>query len=516
MQGLEKIVIVGGGTAGWMAAIGLASRLPSANITVLDPSGIAAIGVGESVTGSVQTFVTDPVNQLDISEFYQRTNATLKMGIWYRNWQGEGTDYLTPIDSPGQYFDHHYVEAEEDFFAFAAADGAKLGDLQIFSQLMRRNLTDFIREEDDAISGRLSTASCHFDALKFADWLKEKATQRPNITHIDDEMEGFEQDPDTGHITHIKTRNGQEVEGDFFLDCSGFRRLLLQEAYQPGWLDSRPFIKLDTAIPTPVPHPDSEPIPTYTESTAMPNGWMWRVPTSERLGRGYVYSSQYVSDEDAVAEMRAAGLDPGDEPRFLRFSPGRLKKQWCGNVCAIGLAGGFAEPLEATTIHLMVVQVQLLSDLLLPFYSKESSRPLADKFNRLMDIAYEDYIDFISFHYHTGRTDSEFWRDYQRPESITMRNQERLELWRHSFPSREDFAPTTTQRASLATSIVVWMPMLCGMGLLSKKTARARLSVCSRPEWCRANAGKYIQIRNHLVDRALTQREVLEHFRNLE
>ncbi len=510
---LKNIVIAGGGSAGWMAAIALAARFPEKHITVIDSKTVGPIGVGESVTGVVFEFVSDPLHSLSFGDFFRRCEPTFKLGIWYKDWQGIGTEYLSPIDSPFQFFPHHYPLDSEDFYAAAAAEGKRLGDVQLYSKLMRAGLTDFLRNPDGSVNRDFGGASCHFDALSFAAWLAEVAATRTNITHVDDIVEGFAQDAESGHITAIRTRSGRDVSGEFFIDCTGFHRLLLAKAYQPKWKSYADCIRVDSAIPQQTAHVEGQPMPNYTLATAMPHGWQWQIPTQSRLGKGYIYSSRYISDEQAVAEFRATGVDVGDTPAILRFSPGRLEQQWVGNVCAIGLAGVFSEPLEATTIHGMSVQIKLLTELLLPHATAGAMPALAATYNRLTAAAYDDYVDFINFHYHTGRSDTEFWRDYQQPDALTPANQERLEKWRHTFPSREDFAPTHTHVTTLTSNIIIWAPMLCALGLLRPEAARRSLAISRSGSLLHANVNRYIQTSNHIIANALTQAETIAYFR---
>ena len=511
---MKNIVIVGGGSAGWMTAIALSGRFPEKHFTVIDSRTVGPIGVGESVTGVVLAFVSDPLHGLSLGEFFRRCDPTFKLGIWYKDWQGIGTEYLGPIETPSAYFQHHYPLHSEEFFARVAADGKRLGDVLLYSHLMRMGRTDFLRNPDGSVNREFGYASCHFDALAFAAWLAEVAATRPNITHVDDLVEGFAQDAESGHITAIRTRSGRAVGGEFFIDCTGFHRLLLGKAYQPKWKSYADHIRVDRAIPRQMPHPEGQPMPNYTVATAMPHGWQWQIPTQSRLGKGYIYSSRYISDEQAVAEFRATGVDVGDTPTILRFSPGRFEQQWVGNVCAIGLAGVFSEPLEATTIHGMSVQIKLLTDLLLTHATAEAMPALAATYNRLTAAAYDDYADFINFHYHSGRTDTAFWRDYQQPEAMTPANQARLEKWRHTFPSREDFAPTHTQVALLTTTFTIWAPMLCAFGLLRPEAARRSLQISRQPSHLQANVARYIQLSNHILTNALTQAETIAYFRS--
>ncbi len=506
---MDQIVIVGGGTAGWMAAIALSAQFPEKQITVIDPAEIRPIGVGESVTGVVLQFVLNPAHGLDLAEFFAHADATLKLGIWFKDWTAPGTEYLSPLDVPNRMFQHKYFQDSEDFYALMTAQGLSSGEEQIHGKLMRANRTDYVREPDGRISSKLSSASCHFDSLKFAAWLKSKAQTRPNITHVDDVLSRFSQDAETGLVTEVVTKKGQHIGGDFFLDCTGLRRMLFQPAYQPQWIDYSRYIKVDSAMPTFAAHAEGERMPVYTAARAMRHGWMWQIPTQSRLGNGYVYSSQYASDEQVIAEQQELGIDVGENPRILRFQPGKFATQMQGNVCAIGLSGGFIEPLEATTIHIMFVQIRILAELLLPYYSPQASDALSQKYNTLIATMYNDFVDFVSFHYRTGRMDSDFWRDYQRDDSHSPANNARLETWRHAFPSREDFASSPTNRVLLTTGLIVWMPMLSGLGLLSGEAARKLLASSRFGQHAQANMARYMQVRDFLLANGVPQEEVL-------
>ena len=385
--------------------------------------------------------------------------------------------------------------------------------MQLYSVLMRTNRTDHFKDALGRVNEQAAKVSCHFDALKFAAWLQEICPRYPNIEHIDDVVESFAQDRDNGFVTQIRTRSGRDIAGDFFVDCTGFHRLLLAKAYRPKWVSYADKIKVDSAIPCFVPYAPNEEPPNYTLAAAMPNGWMFRIPTQSRFGYGHLFSSRYTDVKEAVAHMRAVGVDPGDSPRVLRFESGRTEKQWMGNVCAIGLSAGFIEPLEATTIHGIYVQVRFLTELFLPYCTRESMPVFAEQYSRLVSMAYDDYLDFISMHYHTGRADTEFWRDYQKPEALTEANRERLEKWRFAFPVREDFAGIVTQRTGHLTGLPLWAPMICGLEFFRKEPALRLLQMSEHQEECRQNITRYLQIRNRITSSALTHVEAIEHMR---
>ena len=509
---MKHIVIVGGGTAGWMAAINLASRFPAKQITVVEPSRLGPIGVGESVTGVVQDFISNPINQLSQQDFFRRSDAMLKLGIWYHDWHGPNTEFLSPIDNPYFLFESSHPEDLEAFYATATMSGASICEEQIHGRLMRAGLTDYYRKPDGTISDDLSTASLQFDALKFTAWLRDVAAERPSIRHLDDSIRTFEQDSETGFITELILESDQRLAGDFFLDCTGFARRLFQPAFQPRWTDYGDYLKVDRAIPIFVEHEEGE-LPVCTSATALPHGWIWRVPTQMRIGCGYVYSSKYIDDDQAVAEMRAAGLDPGAAPRVLTFQPGRFETQWEKNVACIGMSGGFLEPLEATTIHMFYGQIKALTELYLPFYSSESQPVLSRDYNEWMRPMYDSMLDFVSFHYLTGRSDTEFWRDCQRPEAITDRNQHRREMWQHRFPVREDFDGIRTFRFGASTGLLIWAPMLAALGFFRKEHAATLVEASAYSQRTQRNVNRYLDARAFLLSQAIRQREAVKHLR---
>lgn len=510
---LNQIVIAGGGTSGWMAAIAISARFPDKTITVVDPSKLSPIGVGESVSGVVLQFVADPRNGLSLSQFFQETDATLKLGIRFEGWLGSGKDYLAAIDLPNYFFRHHYAEDIEAFYALATRDGIPLGEYLIHGRLISEGKTDYYRKPDGSISGDMAQASCHFDALKFAAWLKREAVSRSNVIHFDDSIDHFERNAESGLVEAVITEAGRKVEGHFFLDCTGFRRRLLGESFDPRWIDYSAYLKTDRAVVAFTPR-EQKKVPVCTTAKAMPHGWKWEIPVGERLGHGYVYSSCYASDEQAIAELRASGIDPGENPRIIPFEAGKFENQWIGNVCAIGMAGGFLEPLESTTVHIINAQIQSLVELFLPYASEtESLSPLARKYNALMDLMYEDLVDFVSFHYQGGRTDTDFWRDYQKPESITSENQMRMEKWKYSYPVREDFIGIATQRFVLHTGMAIWMPMLCGMKQLNPRAASVLLDATSHPDFAKRNQDSYIKARDYLCAHAVSQEEAIQYLR---
>lgn len=510
---MNKIVVVGGGTAGWMSAIAIASRFPEKQIVVIDPIAMGPIGVGESVTGVVMLFVTDPLHRLPIGEFFRTCDVTFKAGIWYKNWQGIGTEYLSPIDSPREYFQYPYALCEEEFFAAMAASGQRMSKDLFYSHLMQLRRTDHYRRDDGGVNHAFGRVSCHFDAVKFANWLSQKARSWTNIEHIDDVIDGFQLNSETGWVESVRTHSGQEIAGDFFIDCTGFHRNLLAKAYQPAMVRYDRYVHVDSAIPCFQPFEPGKEIPNFTMATAMPHGWMWQIPTQSRLGRGYIFSSKYIDVPQAVAEMRAAGVDPGDDPRVLRFEPGRFDRAWINNVCTIGLSGGFIEPLEASTIHGMYVQLLLLHDLFLPTLSRESMPVFAQQYNQLVATAYEDYLDFINFHYFAGRSDTEFWREMQKPESMTPTNQFRREKWRHAFPVREDFLPFMTGRVAHLTGLVTWAPMLDALGYFRPDDARLVVAASQSRQLLDRNYSRYMKMRDAVVPATLSHSEAIDYFR---
>jgi len=419
------IVILGGGTAGWMAAAGLVSLLPRGRcrIRLVESDEIGIVGVGEATLPQIKNF-NDSIG-VDEAEMMRATSATFKLGIHFEDWGFAGSNYIHPFGIHGSAdsglgFHQQWLRARE-----AGRDW----DVQDFSFAVvaaRDNRFDVPATGKPTINSTYAYAY-HFDASLYAKHLRALAEPR-GVTRTEGKVSDVEQDPETGDILALIMESGERIAGDFFLDCSGFRSLLLAGKLGVEWDDWSQWLPCDRALAVPTERCGE--LTPYTRVSAMQAGWRWRIPLQHRTGNGYVYSSRFIDDDQAAAELLASLDEPLlAQPRLLRFKAGRRVKSWHRNCVALGLSSGFLEPLESTSIYLIQMAIMHLVPL---FPRKRRDARLAAEFNARMDLEYERIRDFLILHYHlNSREDSELWR-YCRAMDVPESLKRKLELFRHS------------------------------------------------------------------------------------
>ena len=417
---VHGIAIVGGGTAGWMAAAILARRLGSrfGPLYVIESPEIGTIGVGEATIPPIRLF--NNALGLDEGEFLCKTQGTLKLGIEFQNWARQGHTYFHPFGLHGVSPDQ--INLHQDWLKLR-----RLGASESFE--------DYSLNTVLARSGRVSPPALaavyayayHFDASLYAALLRDYALAR-GVRHLQRKVLEVKLRGEDGFIRSLCLDDGTSVEADLFIDCSGFRGLLIEQALETGYEDWTRWLPCDRAVT--VPCASANPLTPYTRSTARGAGWQWRIPLQHRIGNGYVYCSRHLSDDEAASTL-LGNLD-GEvqaEPRFLRFATGRRKKFWNKNCIALGLASGFLEPLESTSIHLIQ---KGLTHLLNFFPDRSFSHTLAEQFNRVAIDEYERIRDFIILHYKANqRDDTELWRNcrgMEIPDTLDYK----LRQFRHS------------------------------------------------------------------------------------
>jgi hypothetical protein len=417
---IRKIVIVGGGTAGWMTAAPLAQRLPKdCQIVLIESPDIGTVGVGEATLPTIRYY--NAALGLDQADFIRKTQASFKLGIEFKDWGHLGNRFFHGFGDFGPKIDHRSPHLH--WLHLARADrGIPSYENWSMSTVMARNQR-FAMPGD----GAPYSYAFHFDAGLYAAYLRDYAMQR-GVQRIEATINEVELRPDDGFIAALKLKDGRRIEGELFIDCSGFRGLLIEGALHAGYDDWSDQLPCNSALAVPcekVPR-----ITPFTMSSAKPAGWVWRIPLQHRTGNGHVYSNAFTTDAEAQRVL-LEGLDgkPLDDPRQLRFVTGRRRKSWMKNCVAIGLSAGFVEPLESTSINLIENAVGML----IQYFPDLDFKPaLADEFNRYMGQRYESVRDFIILHYKlTRRTDSEFWRycaNMPIPDSL----QHQIELFRQS------------------------------------------------------------------------------------
>lgn len=456
----KNIVIVGGGTAGWLAAMMLsdvaARKGWGSKVTVVESSKIGVIGVGEGSTAVFRQMLRH--FRLDEAEFLRETGATIKYGIRHRDWRRLGHTYDGPIDSP------QMVAGEADLDLYAVAAGRSVGEAHLFQHLLNGQKAPVALRDGRPVQAGPFHYAYHFDQALVGAWLRRKAH---GITLIDDQVQGVERGE--AGISALTLESGQRVEGDFFLDCTGFRRRLIGDL-GAEWLSYRDVLPVNRAMPFWVDLKEGEEIAPCTLAWAQKSGWLWWIPTQGRYGAGYVYSDAHTTPEAAKAEIEAA-LGHEIHPRNdIRIEAGRQREAWIGNCVAVGLASSFLEPLEATSIHGTIVQMMMLSEWL----GQGDGRA---RYNAAVGRQVDDFRDFIRLHYVSERRDSPFWRDVaaSHPAVVT----DRLAQWQDHIPRPADFPrfPPGLEHLGLAhVQEQLYLPVLDGLGLLNRPAAQAEMA----------------------------------------
>ena len=425
---INHIVIVGGGTAGWMAAAALSKLRAgrSVAITVVESEQIGTVGVGEATIPPFLDF--NKLLDIDEREMLAEVGGSFKLGIQFVNWGKLGDSYIHPFGNYG--YQMGGISFHHVWHRYKQAGDKR--PIQVFNmETMAAYFGRFARTEDYQRDEDLPPVNYayHLDAGRYARYLRKYAETR-GVVRTEGKVTDVAVDSESGYVTGITLEDGTVINGDLFIDCSGFRGLLIEQTLKTGYEDWTHYLPCDRAVALPCQREDnSGPLP-YTRATAHKAGWQWQVPLQHRNGNGHVYCSSFMEDQEALDILlgNIAGK-PGAEPNYLRFVTGRRKKFWNKNVVALGLAGGFMEPLESTSIHLINTGInKLIAVLSLDGITQTQE----DAFNRLTGKEYARIRDFLILHYNaTTRDDSEFWnycRTMAVPDSLT----EKVELFRQN------------------------------------------------------------------------------------
>ena len=446
-QTIQNVVIAGGGTAGWMTAALLRRVLsPTIRIELVESEQIGIVGVGEATIPPIQTF--NQFLSIDEKAFLRETHATIKLAIKFENWKTQGDSYYHTFGAPGTTmgfcsFHHYWLKAKQAGLAQSLWDF----DLNYLScqqgKFNKINTPNPLYEMQYAY---------HFDSALYGQFLRKTAEQA-GVVRTEGIIEHVQQDPDSGFITALQLTNGQQIQGDLFIDCTGLRGLLIQQALGVSYEDWSHWLPADSAQAVPSERFDKT-LP-YTRSIAHRVGWQWRIPLTHRNGNGIVYSSQYLSDDEA-GQTLLNNLDTKalDTPRTIRFKTGRTDQQWCKNVVAIGLSSGFLEPLESTSIHLIQSGIVRLMKM---FPNQGISQAMVDLYNAESKDEFETIRDFIILHYHVNqRDDSDFWRD--------MRNMAIPDRLAQKIAAFEDTAAIFNEQSDIFRD-ASWVQVMMGQGL---------------------------------------------------
>ena len=440
---IRKVVIAGGGTAGWLAACALSHQFRDRlDITLVESEQIGTVGVGESTVPPIRTF--HRFLQIDEQEFLRAVAGTFKLSISFENWRRPGDRYIHPFGTTGQgtwaaAFHHFWLDGRRRGMA------GELGDYCL----------ETVASRDDRFSLQTQPQvnyAYHFDAGLYARFLRRIA-EGYGLRRVEGKIREVRQDPGDGSVQSLVLEDGQVLEGDLFIDCTGFRGLLTEQTLHTGYEDWNHWLPSDRAVAVQT-EPAGPPVP-YTRAIAHEAGWRWHIALQHRVGCGLVFSSRYMSDDEASAKLLAdVGAPPIRDPWLVPFRTGRRLKAWNKNVVSLGLASGFIEPLESTSIHLTISAVVRLVQLF-PFDGISPS--LVDLYNEVSRAEMEHVRDFIILHYHATQRDEPMWkacREMELPESLAVR----LRAWRERAHAWQD--------AGELFRVDSWTHVLLGQGIV--------------------------------------------------
>ncbi len=452
---VTSIVIVGGGSAGWMTAAALSSLLDprSVKITLIESEEIGTVGVGEATIPDIINF--NAILGIKETDFLRATNGTFKLGIEFNNWGRLGDTYFHPFGEHG--VDMQGIDFHQYWMRFQRANpGSSIEEFSLSAVASRAGKFAMPTNDPRSVLSQLRYAY-HFDATAYARFLRDYAEQR-GVKRVEGKVVEVNLKDETGFISDVQLEDGSKLIGDLFFDCSGFRALLLGDALGVDYEDWAHWLPCDTAQAVACERTGD--LLPYTKSTAKTAGWQWRIPTQHRTGNGHIYCSSMMDDEAAIDSLLADLDGPAlGSPRKIRFRTGCRTRFWDKNCIAIGLSGGFLEPLESTSLYLIQEGISKFISL---FPSTDMPTAVRDEYNRQLTQKFEQVRDFIILHYKaTERDDSEFWnycRTMSVPESLTRK----IELFREAgriFRYEDELFSKPS-----------WVAVLLGQNILPKTT----------------------------------------------
>ena len=451
IKDINSVIILGGGTAGLIAALSLREKFPTIDISIIKSSEIGIVGVGEGSTEHWLSWIQ--YVGLSVPEIIKNTGATVKIGIYFKDWNGQGHRYVHTVDE----FSHVSPLNRHDYYNMLV-----LEDKSLSPNFERQFLNNTL-----PLTNNLNASNqFHFDTFKLNAFLSSTCEAR-DIKIIDGIVADVTQDQE-GYIESLIMNDGAVHAADFFIDCSGFKKIISGKMGNK-WNSFKDYLPMNKAIAFPTEH-DSDNYESYTTSTALSSGWSWKIPTQERYGNGYVYCDAYTDSDNALAEMNShLGKSVEKVARDIKFEAGRIEKFWNKNCLSLGLAGSFAEPLEAQSIGFTILQVNGLLEHIegWTFNNNAVEKLYNDKFN----YSFDNIVSYLQIHYFTKREDTAFWKD--KPFKLTSFNQDTKEAFEAGNITQSFF-----QHPYLMFSSANWYQVYAGLGLVDKEKVQDIMNSC--------------------------------------
>jgi Tryptophan halogenase len=464
-----NIVVVGGGTAGWLTALFLLKKLEGQHtVTVVESSKLGIIGVGEGTTGYLAGVVTNELWNFGCNqdEFIKETGALIKYAIKHKGWTSNLEDsYIAPIDGS-----FTFKMLPDLLFAYGLKNLPRK-DFHMITPLgykVKKNLSSFSNSTKSFVN---SNYGFHVDGNLVGKYFKKLCMQQDNITHIDCEISTVNLD-EQGNISELVSTDGQTIKGDFFLDCSGFAKLLIKHLPNK-WISYKENLPVNTAMPFLLPYAENETPESFSTAWAQTCGWMWRTPLLHRKGNGYTFCDAFTTPEKAQEEIATVLGHSIDPIKIIKFESGRLENAWVNNCVAIGLSAAFLEPLEATGIHSVIVQLKnLVFEYIKPTAELTMNKGSIKQYNDRTGRLYDDLRDFLVMHYMGGRTDSEFWRHISSGATKTEFVDTLLEMSKSRLCTYNDF-PDYYGNAGWA----IYSFVMAGLGHIDPNIAHNEINI---------------------------------------
>lgn len=500
----HRFVIVGGGTAGWISALFIRYKVPTAKIIVVESESIGILGAGEGTTPAFITLLQKL--RIPLSRLIAETSSTMKNGIKFTNWTKEEDYYYHGFFASddvglGAFDNPQYLADTSLLLAHSQARGKPFSEINFCEDVSEQNKISLYIHPDyenqfipDPLDKYFSHAyyANHFDAVALAKFFRKVAVDERKVIHVEGKVVDQEQ-AKNGDITKIILESGETIEGDFFIDCTGFARKFVGGLYESKWVSHKENLTVNAAMPFFLPIDDTA-IPAYTESTAMKYGWMWKIPLQHRYGCGYVFDSNYITEEEAKQEiMDMVGDQEITWPRetAFRFEPGYFETPWVNNCLAIGLSGAFIEPLEATSIWASIIYLETaFKDV-----SGVLRRPekYIEDFNKRAVHVSKDIYEFVYMHYMGGREDNEFWAHYQDLKNAPKKIKNLLKGWEQVLPTYAEFKDSIFPLQS-------WLSVAAGLGLLNSELYKQVYEDNELPDGVDVDYDSFVEAKKEIVE----------------